>query len=88
MGLYPGGYRDSPGRLRGVFCISDFPRQAKWLSESERQFLLKKTESNESHTVPVTSKDMVTFLSRATNWLGALMYFCESALINPFLTNH
>ncbi|KAI4860358.1 major facilitator superfamily domain-containing protein [Hypoxylon rubiginosum] len=51
---------------------------AKWLSESERQFLLKKTESNESHTVPVTSKDMVTFLSRATNWLGALMYFSLS----------
>ncbi|KAI1770137.1 major facilitator superfamily domain-containing protein [Hypoxylon cercidicola] len=55
------------------FCISDFPRQAKWPSEGEWQLLLEKIEPDESHTIPVTSKDTVIFLSRATNWLGALI---------------
>lgn len=65
------------------FCISDFPRQAKWLTESERQFLLKKTETDESHAVPVTTKDMVIFISKASNWFGAIMYFCEFTLDLP-----
>ncbi|KAI6083482.1 major facilitator superfamily domain-containing protein [Hypoxylon rubiginosum] len=64
------------------FCISDFPRQAKWLTESERQFLLKKTETDESHAVPVTTKDMVIFISKASNWFGAIMYF--SLLVSAY----
>ncbi|KAI0115632.1 major facilitator superfamily domain-containing protein [Nemania sp. FL0031] len=63
------------------YSISDFPREASWLSESEREFLLKKTESDEPHTVPITSTDIKVFLPKATNWLGAFMYFCLIALL-------
>ncbi|KAH9998196.1 MFS general substrate transporter [Xylariaceae sp. FL0662B] len=57
------------------FCITDFPREAKWLSQEERAFLLKKTGATESHTVPVTGKDVLTFLSKPMHWLAAIMYF-------------
>ncbi|KAH8163909.1 hypothetical protein CIB48_g4356 [Xylaria polymorpha] len=65
-----------------LYSISDFPREANWLSESEREFLLKKTESDEPHTVPITSTDIKVFLSKATNWLGAIMYF--SLLVSAY----
>ncbi|KAI1371991.1 major facilitator superfamily domain-containing protein [Hypoxylon crocopeplum] len=57
------------------FCITDFPREAKWLSEPEREFLLKKTGHDESRTVPVTHKDVIKFLMTPKAWLGAIMYF-------------
>ncbi|KAI1177742.1 major facilitator superfamily domain-containing protein [Nemania sp. FL0916] len=57
------------------FTISDFPREASWLSKSEKEFVLKKTRSDEAHTVPVTFKDVKIFLSKPTSWLGAAMYF-------------
>ncbi|KAI0517533.1 major facilitator superfamily domain-containing protein [Xylaria bambusicola] len=61
--------------VAALFFVSDFPREANWLSENEREFLLKKTESEEPHTVPITTVDIKSFLSKPTNWLGALMYF-------------
>ncbi|KAJ8121152.1 hypothetical protein ONZ43_g2327 [Nemania bipapillata] len=65
-----------------LFSISDFPREAEWLTESERAFLLKKTQSDEPHTVPITSADIKAFLLKPTNWLGALMYF--SLLVSAY----
>ncbi|OTA69155.1 MFS general substrate transporter [Hypoxylon sp. EC38] len=57
------------------FCLSDFPREAKWLSPEERAFILNKTKSDESHTVTITPRDTLNVLSKPKNWLGALMYF-------------
>ncbi|KAJ2995771.1 hypothetical protein NUW58_g1179 [Xylaria curta] len=68
--------------VAAFFCISNFPREADWLSESEREFTLKRTESDEPLTVPITSTDIKVFLLKATNWLGALMYF--SLLVSAY----
>ncbi|KAI1142729.1 MFS general substrate transporter [Hypoxylon sp. FL0543] len=61
--------------VAAFFFITDFPREARWLSPEERAFILKKTKTDESHMVPVTPKDVFTVLSRPRNWFGALMYF-------------
>ncbi|KAI0505913.1 major facilitator superfamily domain-containing protein [Xylaria bambusicola] len=57
------------------FCITDFPMEARWLAPDERAFILAKTESNESHRVPITLKDVLHFLSKPINWCGGMMYF-------------
>ncbi|KAK8042966.1 MFS general substrate transporter [Apiospora phragmitis] len=57
------------------FTITDFPREAKWLTEDERAFVMNKTESKESVSHPVTVRDVLAFLAKPKHWLGALMYF-------------
>ncbi|OTB12490.1 hypothetical protein K445DRAFT_66309 [Daldinia sp. EC12] len=57
-----------------LFCVTDFPREAKWLSPEEKEFILQKTGNNESHTVPVVAKDMLAFLSQPRQWFAATMY--------------
>ena len=63
--------------ITAFFCITDFPREAKWLSPGEREFLLHKTGANESHAAPVTTKDVLVFLTKPKSWVGAIMYFCK-----------
>lgn len=60
------------------FTITDFPREAKWLLEGERAFIMNKTESKESVSHPITSREVLTFFSKPKHWLGAIMYFCKS----------
>lgn len=63
------------------FAITDFPNEAKWLSSEERAYLLKKTGNTSgtsvSHSIPITIKDVVTFLSKPKHWVAAVMYFCK-----------
>ncbi|KAI1181213.1 MFS general substrate transporter [Nemania sp. FL0916] len=56
------------------FYITDFPKEATWLQPEEKDFLLAKTETNESHQVPITVKDVLAFLSQPIHWVGAIMY--------------
>lgn len=64
--------------ILAFFCITDFPREAKWLTPEERIFVLNKIKNDESRGVPVTTKDVFAFLGTAKAWFGAIMYFCES----------
>lgn len=63
--------------LASFFCITDFPREAKWLSEEEREFLLRKTGVDESHNAPITIEDVLAFFGKLENWFAAVMYFCK-----------
>lgn len=60
------------------FFISDFPSDAKWLTENERRFVLAKTGEHETADEKITGRDLVEFFKEPTNYLGALMYFCKS----------
>jgi MFS family permease len=59
------------------FYISDFPSEASWLSETEKQFVLDRTRTNEADP-KITGRDLVVFFKDPKNCLGALMYFCKS----------
>jgi len=71
--------------VAAYFFISDFPSEAKWLTEAERQFVLAKTgEHKTSDDDKITSKDLAEFFKEPTNYLGALMYFAVVVPIYAF----
>ncbi|KAI0112401.1 putative allantoate permease [Nemania sp. FL0031] len=68
--------------IAAFFSITDFPREAKWLSHNEREFLIAKTGANESHEIPVTARDVVAFLTKPKNIVAGIMYL--SLLISSY----
>lgn len=63
--------------IMSFFLVTDFPREAKWLSPAEKEFVLAKTQADEPHTAPVSAGDVVRFLKDPRSLLGGIMYFCE-----------
>ncbi|KAF2839589.1 putative allantoate permease [Patellaria atrata CBS 101060] len=61
--------------IAAFFLVSDFPREAKWLTEEERRFVMAKTHTDESHQVSVKFKDIIEFFKDPKQYLGGLMYF-------------
>lgn len=57
------------------FFISDFPSDAKWLTETERRFVLTKTGEHKTAHDRITGEDLLQFFKEPSNYLGALMYF-------------
>ncbi|KAI3391421.1 hypothetical protein diail_7372 [Diaporthe ilicicola] len=57
------------------FLVSDFPSEAKWLSEREKQFVLKRTHTEATTSAgQVNGRDIFEFFKDPKNYLGALMY--------------
>ncbi|KAI3317136.1 putative allantoate permease [Xylariaceae sp. AK1471] len=54
--------------------ITDFPKEASWLSHDEREFIMATSRANEAHTVPIKPKDVAHFLSKPINLVAGLMY--------------
>jgi MFS family permease len=61
--------------IAAYFLVSDFPKEAKWLNSEEREFVLAKTHTDESHDVQIGMRDIKNFLKDIKNWLGAVIYF-------------
>jgi MFS family permease len=59
------------------FLTCDFPNEAKWLTDAEKEFVLRRTRAvdSEKQEGPVTKQDLVDFFKEPLNYLGALMYF-------------
>ncbi|PIG79326.1 allantoate permease [Aspergillus arachidicola] len=60
------------------FLISDFPEQARWLTEAERRWIKKRMEvehGSESAEDPIRFTDVVEVLKDYRICLGALIYF-------------
>ncbi|POS74793.1 hypothetical protein DHEL01_v206807 [Diaporthe helianthi] len=67
------------------FLVSDFPAQSRWLSERERQHVLRRTQTEE--TVPeggITMRDVIEFFKQPMNYLGAIMYFAVAEPVYAF----
>jgi MFS family permease len=78
--------------IAAFFFVTDFPKEASWLTPEEKAFLTEKTRSDESHVAPVTAKDVLHYLSDLKSHLGAIMYFSESTVLSsrhlhPLLIN-
>ncbi|KAI1378859.1 putative allantoate permease [Hypoxylon crocopeplum] len=62
--------------VTAFFYVSDFPSEARWLSETEKQFILKKTCANDTMSeTKVTRRDLSEFFKDPKNYVGAIMYF-------------
>ncbi|KAI2780626.1 putative allantoate permease [Daldinia loculata] len=71
--------------IAGYFFVSDFPGEAKWLSEREKQFVLRKTRAEETTSEQkITGKDVTEFFKDPKNYLGAIMYFCVVVPVYAF----
>lgn len=63
--------------LAAYFFISDFPSKAKWLTETERKFILSRTEEHKTADMRITRKDLVHYFKEPTSYLVAIMCFCK-----------
>jgi MFS family permease len=61
--------------ITAYFLVSDFPREATWLTDDEKRVIFAKTKSDEAHTIVVTVADVVEFFKDIKNYLAAIMYF-------------
>jgi MFS family permease len=66
--------------IASFFFVTDFPKEATWLTDREKDFILAKNKAGETHTTPVEPRDVVLFFKDVRNILGAVMYFCKFAL--------
>ncbi|MCJ1380519.1 hypothetical protein MMC17_003627 [Xylographa soralifera] len=66
------------------FLVADFPRDAKWLTENERNVVLARTSKSGSLLEKITAKDIVHFFSDFKNILGGVIYFSMIVPIYSF----
>lgn len=64
--------------LASFFLVTDFPRDVQWLTETEKEFVIAKTKSDEEQAVSIGAKDVLFFFKDPKNVLGAIMYFGKS----------
>ena len=63
--------------IASYFLISDFPEDARWLTEDEREFIIARAATNETKT-QITIGSVLPFFADLKNLLGGIMYFGES----------
>ena len=64
--------------IGSFFLVSDFPAEAKWLSEEERSFIMARSGSKEAEGQSITFRDVLAFFADPKNICGALLYFGKS----------
>lgn len=71
------------------FLITDFPEQARWLTDEERSFVRHRTGHNKAPPQSVTLKDIGRFFADPKRVLGAFMYWGKHCkyLIQREITN-
>ena len=57
------------------FVLTDFPEEARWLTEEERRFVIAKTGNDEHPNEPITFRRIFEFLADGKPLAGGLMYF-------------
>ncbi|KAL8845778.1 MAG: hypothetical protein Q9221_009083 [Calogaya cf. arnoldii] len=61
--------------LAAFFLVSDFPTDAKWLTEDEREWVVTRTGIDEKPDEAITGRKMLHFFADVKNILAGVMYF-------------
>jgi hypothetical protein len=61
--------------ISAYFLLSDFPEEAKWLTEEERRLVIQRAGDHKV-AVPITIQDLLTFFKDVKNILAGIMYLC------------
>jgi MFS family permease len=61
--------------IAAFFFLSDFPEEAKWLTEEERRFVIQRAGDHKV-AVPITTHDLLVFFKDVKNILAGIMYLC------------
>ena len=59
------------------FLISDFPEEARWLTEEERAFVIARAGTNQGQAQEITVRKVLRFFTDFKNILGGIMYFSK-----------
>ena len=62
--------------IAAYFLVSDFPDDAKWLTEEERKFIIARAGGNEVSR-PIRGRDLLLFFKDLKNILGGIMYLSK-----------
>ena len=57
------------------FFVPNFPRETKWLTPKEKEYVLAKTGTDEDHLTTITLSEVASFFKDPKNCLGGVMYF-------------
>lgn len=63
------------------FLLTDFPEDARWLSENERSFIKARLYADQGPSAAdkkITLKDVVDVFKDFKIWIGGVMYFCKA----------
>lgn len=60
------------------FLVSDFPTDAKWLTEDEREWVVTRTAIGEKSDQSINARTLLHFFADVKNILAGVMYFCKS----------
>lgn len=63
--------------ITAFFFVPDFPEEARWLTDEEREFVMARVGTNEGGRRSITSGSILAFFMDIKNFLGGIMYFCE-----------
>lgn len=63
--------------IAAFFLISDFPQEARWLTDEERKFVMARVGANEEQGGAVTSGSILAFFMDIKNIMGGIIYFGE-----------
>ena len=61
--------------IASFFLVPDFPKETKWLTPKEKEYVLEKTCMNEDALSTISFRDVMSFFKDVKNVLGGLMYF-------------
>lgn len=61
--------------ILAFFLISDFPEEAKWLTEEERRWVISRTGRDKESAQKIVAADLIRFFSDFKNILAGIIYF-------------
>ena len=64
--------------IASYFLVADFPAQARWLNEREREFIMARSGANEIQGQSVTLRSISKFFADPKNIFAGLLYFGKS----------
>ncbi|MCJ1268728.1 hypothetical protein MMC22_008616 [Lobaria immixta] len=70
--------------IAAFFLISDFPQEARWLTDEERKFVMARVGANEEQGGAVTSGSILAFFMDIKNIMGGIIYFAVIIPIYSF----
>ncbi|KAI1329851.1 MFS general substrate transporter [Xylariaceae sp. FL0255] len=66
--------------ILAFFCITDFPKEATWLTPDEKAYLMARIgkSTRESRESAITPRDVLGFLAKPKHWAAAFMFLTSA----------
>lgn len=69
--------------IAAYFLVSDFPEDAKWLTEEERAFVMTRAAADKADGEEITFKKVLLFFTNVKHLLAGIIYFGKPSFPPP-----